>query len=450
MNSSHFLTQIMNIERLQLLKTSLLLLLLMLSIPVVWSAKPGTMSPPGYIPSRAIVLHGNPNAADSAVIAVFYSREGLDFSDAGAPRFLLLDREGKVAFGIGGSLYATASYDFMGSVDSYDFTTYDISVPNNPTSRERFGADARNSSLFAKLVGKSSRFGIFTVYLQAKFTGDAGNYGFKLKQAYVTLGHMTAGLATSTFVDADVQAPTIDPQGACGQITEKNMLFRYTTPARRGFKGAISVEVPSASYTVANAPNGDALSKKISQRVPDIPLYLQYGWGKESHVRVSGIFRTLAYRDLVTNDNHLKTCWGVKGSAIVECGMFSPFGHISYGKGISSYVNDLSGNGFDLTPDFDRPGRMIATPSMTWTVGTYLYFAPKWFATGSLSRAQAFDCAGMGGDTYRYSMYAAANVFYDFDDNFRLGAEYLHGKRMDYNGVSGTANRFNLLLQYSF
>lgn len=415
-----------------------------------------------YIPSRAIVLNGDANRADSTVLAVFYSREGLDFNDSDAPRFLLLDREGKIAFGIGGALYATASYDFRGSVDGTGFATYNIPVPNTGAQNQRFGADVGNSSLTAKLVGRSPHFGLFSVYFQAKFTGDNGKYGFKLKQAYATLGHLTAGLATSTFVDANTQAPTIDPQGACGQTTEKNMLFRYCSPSYKGFTYAVSIEVPRVSTTQAPAATnrqnadgtmiaaGQSTSASISQRVPDIPAYLQYGW-KGGHVRLSAIFRDLAYRDLITGKNHLEPGWGMQLSAMSMLTPYlQPFGHFCYGKGISQYANDLSGKGFDLIPKDGHPGQLTVAPSMTWTAGTYIYLTKKLFATASFSTARLYDCGHIGGDTYRYATYTAANLFYDFDDNFRLGAEYLHGTRTDYDGRTGSANRINLLMQYSF
>lgn len=404
------------------------------------------------IPSHAIVLHGDVSNADSSVIAVFYSRENLDFSDAGAPRFLLLDRQGKVAFGIGGSLYATASYDFDGAIDSPDFETYNISVPANPAMRNRFGADVGNSSIFAKLVGKTSKYGIFSVYFQAKFARSNGAYGFRLKQAYATLGHLTAGLTTSTFVDADAQAPTIDPQGDCGQISDKSILFRYTTPTYRGLRGAISIEQPSATYSFADGVNGDPTAQKIAQRMPDIPAYIQYAW-KGGHVRLAGILRNLSYRNLVDptdGKNHLATCWGLKFSTTFNAGMLAPFGHVSYGKGIATFVNDLSGNGYDLVPDANTPGRLTPPASLTWTAGTYLNFSQKFFATTSFSRAQSYDTAVLGQDSYRYAMYLAANAFYNFDSTFRIGAEYLRGWRYNYDGSSAHANRINLLLQYSF
>lgn len=406
------------------------------------------------IPQRAVILHGNAATADSSVLAVFYSREGLDFSDADAPRFLMLDRKGKVAFGIGGSLYALASYDFGGAVDDYNFMPYEIDVPNNPAHRQRFGADARNSSLTAKLVGKTSKYGLFTVFFQAKFTGDNGKYGFSLKQAYASVGHVTAGITNSTFIDNAVQAPTVDPQGACGQVTQKNMLFRYVTSKYKGFSGAISVEVPKASYTQNKyMHDGEEVAgtEAISQRVPDIPVYVQYGWGNGSHVRLSAIFRDLCYRDLVTAKNRFAPGWGVKGSFIFDiAGIVQPFGHFSYGKGISQYINDLSGAGFDLVPDADNYGKLKPAESMTWTGGFYLHFTPKLFATASVSRSQLFNCGNMGPDTYRFGMYECANIFYDVDDNLRLGAEYLHGTRNDYDGQHGKSNRLEVLLQYSF
>ena len=406
------------------------------------------------IPQRAIILHGDPSRADSSVIAVFYSRENLDFSDADAPRLMLLDRDGKIAFGIGGSLYATASYDFGGSIDDYNFTTYDIQVPNNAEFRQRFGAGAQASSLTAKLVGKTKKFGLFKVYFQAKFTGDDGGYGFKLKQAYASVGHLTAGLTNSTFIDNDVQAPTIDPQGACGQVSEKSMIIRYATSTYKGFSGAISVELPKVSMT-QNTFVTDGIetagTTKIAQRVPDIPVYIQYSWAKGSHVRASAIFRDICYRDLLAGKNRFEAGWGVKGSFIFDiAGIVQPFGHVSYGKGISQFVNDLSGEGFDLIPDASDRGRLTVAPSMTWTGGFYVHFTPKLFATASVSRAQLFDCGHLGPDTYRFGMYECANMFYDVDDNLRLGAEYLHGTRNNYSGEHGKANRINVLLQYSF
>ena len=405
------------------------------------------------IPSRAVILYGDPSKADSAVLAVYYSCEYLDFNDPDAPRFMMLDREGKIAFGVGGSLYAIGSYDFKGSVNAPGFAPYDIAVPANPELRQRLAGNLGSSSLTANLAGKMPYLGTFKVYFQLKFNGDNGKYGARLKQAYAQLGHLTLGLTTSTFVDAVAQAPTIDPQGACGQIDDKQVLFRYTTPSWHGFTAATGVEIPDVSMTQATRMTGGvetAVTKSIPQRVPVIPAYVQYSWKPGSHVRLGALFRDLCYRDLLSGENRFSAGYGVKASFIFRESMFQPFGHFSYGKGISSFAADIADNGYDLVPEAGAPGRLHTIPSMTWTGGLYLHFTPKFFATASASRCQVFDCSNLGGGSYRYGMFYCANAFYNLTDDLRMGIEYLHGKRSNYNGEMGTANRLGLLCQFSF
>ena len=129
------------------------------------------------------------------------------------------------------------------------------------------------------------------------------------------------------------------------------MLVQYVTSQYKGFSAAVSAELPSASYTNTTS------TRSIAQRFPDIPLYLQYAWNKgDSHVRLSGILRELSYRDLVAGKNHFVTGWGVQLSAVADIvGGLSFFGHYTYGKGIGYYINDLSGEDYDLVPRQGSP-----------------------------------------------------------------------------------------------
>ncbi len=412
------------------------------------------------LPRRAVVLHGDIRRADNQVVQIYFSREGLSFNEAEAPRFLLLDRKGRIAFGIGGTLYATASTDFSGAIDSRDFATADIAVPNTDALARRFGADVSNSSLYVRLVGRSPRLGLYTVYIRSNFTGGGdGGYGFRLKQAYIRLKGFTIGLDNSTFVDAGTQAPTIDPQGPSGQVGAKNVLFRYTTPAYRGFRAALSIEVPRTSYSTGT------YASSATTRVPDIPLYIQYGGQGGWRVRLGAIYRDLAYRDLAAQANRRHAGWGVHLGATAPLGIFKPFGHIAYGHGIASYINDLDGRGLDLVPDADTPGRLKAPETCAWAIGTYIYFSPRTYMTATYSRAQvgsdaatAITAAGTGTSTvtaaYRYGQYICANAYYEVDDNFRLGIEYIHGTRANFAtpgaAHTGHANRLGALLRYSF
>ena len=205
------------------------------------------------IPERAIVLSGDITPESKDQIAILYSRENLSYNDPGAPRFLFLDREGRAALGIGGEVNAVAMYDMKGAIDNEGFATYDIPTPGNPAMRNRFGADATNTSLFLKLVTKNTGIGRVIVYVQTNFTGNDGNYGLKLKQAYVSVGGFLIGKGRSTFADAAAEAPTVDAQGPSGQVSAKNLMLQYKTPSYKGFSAAISAELPEADYKIGRA-----------------------------------------------------------------------------------------------------------------------------------------------------------------------------------------------------
>ena len=174
------------------------------------------------IPERAIVLSGD-HTRSGSLMAILYDSSDLHFSEPSAPRFLFLDRQGKVALGIGGYVKGTLQYDFGGSIDDgASFVTYDIPVPQNPAQRNQFYGNANHSTIFLQLVGKSKHFGYYQMYVQTNFSGDGNSgYGLKLKQAYLSVGYVTAGLANSTFVDGSVGTPTIDDQGPAGEISRK-------------------------------------------------------------------------------------------------------------------------------------------------------------------------------------------------------------------------------------
>lgn len=398
------------------------------------------------IPSRAIILSGDgSNPGHASNINELYSRENLAFNDPAAPRFLFLDKKGEVALGIGGYLKAAAMYDVDGAIDNNGFVTNLIPVPFDPAQRNRFGATAANSKLFLKMVATHTPVGRVIVYLETEFSGDNGNYGLTLKQAYATVGNFTLGKARSVFADAPAMAPTVDDQGPSGQVTAKNMLIKYNSPSYGGFSWAVSAELPSASYTVGSH------ARSIAQRFPDIPAYVQYSWHSGCHVRVSGLLRELSYRNLVTGSNKFVTGWGLQLSAVGKVyGPLGFFGHYTYGKGIAHYINDLNDLGYDLVPSSGTEGRLVAPAASGWTAGLQYDFSKKLMVTASYSRAQLRDSRSLGADEYRYAQYIAANAFYNPWSDLTIGLEYTHGTRKNADNLHGRANRVQAMIQYSF
>ncbi len=396
------------------------------------------------IPERSVVIGADRTSAPSDLIAILYSTENLDFQDPRAPRFLFLDRKGKVALGIGGYVKGTMAYDFHGAMDNGGSTTYDIAVPSDPTSRNKFNMDASHSTLFLKMVGRTSELGYFTVYVQSNFTGNNGGYGMKLKQAYVQLEYVTAGLARSSF-DDPAAPPTIDAQGPCGEVSSKNVLIQYAPVLSDRWRMAVSVENPSASYTCI-----PEMSEPISQRCPDIPAYVQYNPDKDSHIRVSGIFRQLSYRDMLSGRNRFVTGWGMQlsGQALVGHG-FTFYYSAAYGKGIAHYVNDLGGQGLDLIHS-GNAGELKAPGTFVFTSGLQYDFSSRFFVSASYSQCRLYGQKSLGPDAYRYGQYMVANAFYTIVPDCMLGIEYNYGSRTDCSGLRGNANRLYAAIQYSF
>lgn len=398
------------------------------------------------IPSRAIIATGDPSNAGK-LVAVLYDTSDLHFNDPSAPRFLFLDRKGKVALGIGGYIKGTVQYDFNGAIDDgASFTTYDIPVPANPALKNQFFANASHSTLFLQLAGKSDKFGIYQVYIQTNFTGDSpSGYGLKLKQAYLKVGYVTAGLANSTFVDGAAGTPGVDDQGPAGELGKKNMLVRYAPRFSDHFSGAIGVEMPSTDMTYS------ATTEKINQRFPDIPAYIQYEWGDgNSHVRLSGLFRNMSYRDLAAQRNKFCAGWAVQLSGMAALTKrFTLFYQGAYGKGYAAYINDLGGTGFDLVHS-TAEGRMEAPKTANWEIGARFNASSKVFLSAVYSQAHTMDLAYLGPDTYHHAQYVGVNGFWNIVPDLRLGVEYLWGSRKNYSGEHGHANRIEAMLQFNF
>ena len=217
------------------------------------------------------ILAQKVNAQDSLLIRKMYEANGQHFQDPRAARFLFMDKEGKVALGIGGYVKGTMSVDMDGISDNLDFVTYDIPAPMKTDMRNQFQMDASTSRIFLKLVGADTQIGDFTVYLESDFRGKNGHqYDLRLRQAYIQFGGWKIGRARTTFADAASSPPTIDFEGPSGSVSTKNTMIQYTHQFGKHWSTAMAIEAPSASYTT-----DQNLSESIKQRMPDIPTYIQ-------------------------------------------------------------------------------------------------------------------------------------------------------------------------------
>lgn len=389
------------------------------------------------------------------VAEILQNNAPAQYNIPGLPRFAIFGKEGKFYLGIGGAIKATAGFDFGDPISNPNsFVTSSLPMDNAPGNGGKFQVSAQQSSLFVNFValpGSDNQVGAFVA---VNFVDD--NYALNLKQAYLTFRGIKAGYTYGLFCDVAAGVPTIDYQGPCSATSVQNGVIDYehSFGKEHRWKAGVGLEMPQTSVTVASQ------TATVSQRMPDIPAFLQYSWAKgDGWIRGAVMVRNLFYRDLTTGKNVDKVGWGINISGHSPlAGALSASWQGVYGKGIASYFQDLNGKGMDLMPDNDRPGVLNTVKAWGGYFGLQYSFSPKVFCSATYSHVRTYaGCyndaaspAGGWGGQYKYAQYAVANVFWNITPILQTGLEYLYGRRVNYDGQQAHDNRIQTCIQLSF
>ena len=378
------------------------------------------------------------------VVEIFQNTQSGYHHDPRAPRFVLVDQEGRWGLGIGGYLQTKIEYDFDKAVANVDFLPSAIQR-NGASSQYRM--DMSNSTLFLKLVGSSRWLGDFIVYTSADWRGDG--LGLQLQNAYMSTKYFTFGYTIGTFMDISAIPTTIDYGGPCGMTFYRSTQLQFRYGFDFGLSMGIALEAPNVNAT------GDEYIHVGAQRCPNIPIFVQYNWRNDSrnHIRLGAIMRDISYTDKVKGTDTDKVGWGAQASVLATMGKLQLKGQFTVGEGIGSLVNNISNVGVDVVANPNEPGRAMMLTSESWYAGVQYNFNSKWFASAAYSQTALHSRNGYGEahpEGFRKGQYAVANVFYNVSPNLQLGLEYLHGWRVDFDKRTFNANRVNLSARYDF
>ena len=381
------------------------------------------------------------------IYEVFVENAPKSYNIPGAPRFAIRGKDNKFYLGIGGKAKVTLSYDWGNPIDNaYDFTTSAIPMNQPKGNGGLLQFSAATSTIYLNFVALPGTKNQVGVYLNFNFTGNGNNYGVKLYYGYLKFYGFTAGYDFSLFSDIAAIPPTIDKEGPSALVAIPNTVLDYRHSFGPHWSVGIGAELPMASATT-----GDH-TYMVSQRVPDIPAFVQYAWGRgKSWVRLSGIMRNMMYRDQVADRNRDQVGWGVKlsGSASLAHWLTTYY-QAAYGKGITSYYQDLYKGGLDMTPAGD--GRLDAVKSWGGYIGLQYNISPKVYASTTYSHLRVYPDRYSGGSTpwgeqYKYAQYGVANVIWNITSQISAGIEYIYGRRVDMNGLSRHDNRLQTMFQ---
>lgn len=388
----------------------------------------------------------NTKKLDYDIVKQFKKSMGESFNEPGAPRFLLYDKKHDVAFGIGGFVRVRTAFDW-GAVpnNSFGFIPYSIPIPENKANNGQFTVDPTKSNIFFKLLGNTKDLGAYEAYISGQFSGPGNS--FSLNDAYLRFLGLTIGRTWSIFNDLSAVPPTVDFQGPNGAGEMRTGQITYAYAFKNGIKLGAGIEQNQSTGTY------NLSTSAATQRIPDIPAFIKYSWNKEaSHIKLSGVLRNMSYHNNITDNNKVATGYGVQLSGNIMLGKPVEFYfQTTYGKGISQYINDLSGNGLDFVYDPDNSGKMIAQEAFAWYGGLQFNISPSVFASATYSQARIFPQDGFNpSNQYRYGQYIVGNVFWNLSGSFQLGAEYLWGNRVNIDGSNEHANCLQALVQYNF
>lgn len=387
------------------------------------------------------------------------------------PRFAIRTRDNSFVLSIGGKINPILGYDIGNDLYNSNgvgsnFVTGDIPVPPQPGHKGAFFINPLNAFVDFTVVGLGGTDNQVTGYVKIGMNG--ASHTALLKRAYVTWRGITAGETATLMADGLAQQPpTIDPQGPCGDVSGTAYQLAYKSPSFGGFSFAVGLEMPtfysSNGFYRGKDYRHDYFGVKVTdeatQLVPDIPMWIQYQASEQNRIRLSGLLRNFAYRDLISGSTRNLLGWGAMLS-----GNFSFWKPLTfnfqavYGEGIANYIQDISGRRLSFTPDDDNLGKMTANPMMGLVFGASYNATSRlqFNVVGSYSRiwnvgdyAVVDDQNGVAGsDNYRYGAYVAANCFYSITSYLQCGVEYLYGRHETY-GLGG-ANDSRVQTQLSF
>lgn len=378
------------------------------------------------------------------IIAKYYFDQFRGFQDPEAPYFMFLSKDSQLAMGIGGCVRARSWCDWGNVVQSNGFAPYLIPMGEN-YDRHRIGTSAAGTALFFRVIGRNKMLGHYQVYIEGNFNGY-DHKGFQLKKAYAVVRDFTVGYASSTFGDPAAQAPVIDAQGANNKISNTTVLLRYMRTFKSRWTAAMSIENPAPAVDTDGTLTGH-----VGNIVPDAAAFIQYGWGPSSHIRLSGIVRSIGYRDLVAGKTHRRASYGLLLSGTGHpADPLTVYATLNYGRGTSSLGGDLICGAYDMLNDPDRPGMMYAPASMGYAIGLQYNFRPDIFASASFSQTRLYTEGTVQPDEYRYGLWAAANIFWNLTPRIQAGAEFDWGLRCNQNGRRHPSHRVGLMCQFSF
>lgn len=368
------------------------------------------------------------------------------------PRFTLVGKQSKFYLGMGANVKMVGDFDWGSPLsDPNIFAPKDIPMMPDEGNRSQTLFSVGQSNIyfnFVALPGTKNQVGLF---FDVIFLGKTSTPVIQIHHLYMKYRGFTAGYIVSTFTDLKAEPYSIDFGGpnSVTLLRHPNIYYTLKFGTNKLWTAQLGLDMPGADNASAFSTSS-GVTKFVNQRMPDIPLFLQRSWADEKGwLRFSAVFRNLQYRDMVEHKNKSDFGWGIKlsGRTPIAGGLSACWQGV-YGKGVSSYIQDLNGQGLDLVPA--KQNGELKTIGAWGAYGSLRYdFCKYCFMNFTYSQVRTYAKDAGIGDLYKYGQYITGNLIFNVSSFAQCGLEYLYGRRMNYSGIQAHDNRLMLMLNLS-
>jgi len=304
-------------------------------------------------------------------------------------------------------------------------------------------------------------------------SGAFGSFPLRLRFAWVDFGPFLIGQAASLFMDYSVFPNVLDYEGPPGMVLVRQPIAAVRLYESDTFRMIVGAEQPYSDIQwfdgagfVVNPGTGIITTPNTARNVQDLPDFTgNVRWtGLYGHTQISGIARELTFQN-AANVQESEFGYGINAT-----GTWHPWAHLhgcemcddyktpmeksrflyqyAAGHGINRYIQDVNGLGLDAT--FDPVNGFQTISSNGWFMAYEQWWADNWASVITYGETHSTLPATLPTNTYQGATYGSANLIWFPVDRMGVGVEYLYGTRVNLDGQSGIAQRFQMAFQYKF
>ncbi len=350
--------------------------------------------------------------------------------------------DGKMQLRILGSVRYSVQYDMVELPIKKTFNTYYVPTGSDNIKIPNYYNDLNQSRLGFEVTRKLEKNDVF-IRLESDFNGSNGQ--FRIRHAYGQIDRFLVGQTWSLFSNVSSLPAMVDGNGPTGSVTLRTPQMRYSGKGPKGTQWAVALEYATPDLSTDQF---DTLGISTVQLIPD--LTGRFVWeGILGIVQLSGVVTTISKKDI---NNKVSNSFGIGASlsgTVDLPGKHELLYQYTYGKSIAHFITTFSGTGNDAvfnpnTAEFESlasfGGFMSYGVDLTKKISTHVSFG----------YAHLFTKDYQPDDSYKNSLSASVDSFWNITEGAKLGLEYVFGQRWNISGQTGQASRVWALFYYDF